>query len=360
MVPETMRGDHPDPAPAAERLGETLKQARERLSLSRHQAAQALRLPVKTVFALEEERHAELPEPAYVKGYIRAYARLLNLDHKALIERYAAAGVPGTELSVDNSIGNGLPNQRSVGLNLGVVVLVWVVLSAVWWISQDSGYFDTADFNGPIEAGEPAVIDAAIMDSSSSDAQPTVADEEPWRPPRDITQAQPTSHGADASGLSPSAPEMSAMGPLPTLEAAVTPNDEVSAVDVSPLHTEGPEVESADQIPARDDSHALAEAVDLGGASAPNGVTVAGPDVLRLDYNAESWTEVQDANGARLLYGLVPAGEVRRVEGAAPFRILLGNSRGVQVTINGQRFDHLPFARKNDTARFSVDRSAAQ
>lgn len=57
---------------------------------------------------------------------------------------------------------------------------------------------------------------------------------------------------------------------------------------------------------------------------------------LVLRCRGASWVEVRDASGRRLVYDLLHAGEVRRVRGTPPFRVLLGNAAGVQIEWHGR------------------------
>ncbi|GBE11616.1 cytoskeleton protein RodZ [bacterium BMS3Abin12] len=65
-------------------------------------------------------------------------------------------------------------------------------------------------------------------------------------------------------------------------------------------------------------------------ASAPS------PGELVLRCRGASWVEVRDASGRRLVYDLLHAGEVRRVSGTPPFRVLLGNAAAVRLEWDGR------------------------
>ena len=78
--------------------------------------------------------------------------------------------------------------------------------------------------------------------------------------------------------------------------------------------------------------------------------------LLELEYQADSWSEIQDAAGRKLSYGLVPAGSNLRLHGEAPFRVFLGYASGVTVYYNGDLYDHSPYQR-GDVARFRIGRA---
>jgi len=70
---------------AASAPGARLRQARERRGDSIAEVAQALKLAPRQVDALERGDYEALPGPAFVRGFMRNYARYLNLDPEPLI-----------------------------------------------------------------------------------------------------------------------------------------------------------------------------------------------------------------------------------------------------------------------------------
>jgi len=74
---------------------------------------------------------------------------------------------------------------------------------------------------------------------------------------------------------------------------------------------------------------------------------------LGLQFNQESWVEISDAN-RRLLFGLQHKGNRRELTGEPPFNLLIGNARGVDLTVNDEPFD-VPAARvRGKVARFKI------
>ncbi|HUQ16253.1 MAG TPA: helix-turn-helix domain-containing protein [Candidatus Saccharimonadales bacterium] len=62
------------------RLGEQLRQQRERMGLTLEQAAEDTRIREKFLVALENGDYQSLPGAVYTKGFLRNYAEYLNLD----------------------------------------------------------------------------------------------------------------------------------------------------------------------------------------------------------------------------------------------------------------------------------------
>jgi cytoskeleton protein RodZ len=76
---------------------------------------------------------------------------------------------------------------------------------------------------------------------------------------------------------------------------------------------------------------------------------------LEFAFEQESWAEVTDARGERLLFGLNAAGRTVRVRGAPPIAIVLGNANGVRLTVNGEPYEIPGAGREGALARFSVN-----
>ncbi len=45
-------------------------------------------MPLKTLNALEQDDYKSLPEATFIKGYYRSYAKYLNTDATAIIQRF--------------------------------------------------------------------------------------------------------------------------------------------------------------------------------------------------------------------------------------------------------------------------------
>jgi cytoskeleton protein RodZ len=71
-------------------------------------------------------------------------------------------------------------------------------------------------------------------------------------------------------------------------------------------------------------------------------------------YAADSWTEVYDATGRRLLYGLCTGPATRKLEGVPPLSVLLGDASGVTIEIGGRAASISRFVRADHTARFLI------
>jgi hypothetical protein len=114
-------------------IGPGLREARERQGLALEQAAAATSIQERHLRALEEERLERLPEPVYVRAFLREYATFLGLEPKRFLDEYAervAAAEPPAP--PDPPRRPHLPNTRLTG-GVAVALAVAVVVAVLAW-----------------------------------------------------------------------------------------------------------------------------------------------------------------------------------------------------------------------------------
>lgn len=120
-------------------VGEILRRAREAQGFSLAEVANALKLNIRQIEALESGRFDELPGLAFTRGFLRNYARLLRLDVAPLLANLDRPGdVASVELMPASNAHGDIPQEgrgrfrksilpgvlAAAGL-LGVVVAGW-------------------------------------------------------------------------------------------------------------------------------------------------------------------------------------------------------------------------------------------
>jgi cytoskeleton protein RodZ len=75
---------------------------------------------------------------------------------------------------------------------------------------------------------------------------------------------------------------------------------------------------------------------------------------IRLVFEEESWVEIRDRNDQTIFSQLNQAGTTRRVSGAPPLHIVVGNAQGVKMTYAGRDID-LARHTKIDVARLKLE-----
>lgn len=66
----------------------------------------------------------------------------------------------------------------------------------------------------------------------------------------------------------------------------------------------------------------------------PPPIIPVGQVTLQLEFTANSWAEVNDATGERLMFDIGQAGQTRMLSGKAPVRVVLGLATAVQMRVN--------------------------
>ncbi len=141
--PDYVSGNAPSNAPGSIAppplsVGTVLREARTRLGLNVADVANRLKFAPRQIEALEEDNFAHLPEMTFVRGFVRSYARLLQLDPAPLL-----AALPGADVQPVPPIANTLaeipfPNAYSARkpniIWLAAALAVAVVLALFAWL----------------------------------------------------------------------------------------------------------------------------------------------------------------------------------------------------------------------------------
>lgn len=117
--------------------GSLLKAARLRGGLSEREVAERLKILPEYVALLERDDYAALRSPAFARGYVKSYGRLVGVEQAALDRALDALAEPqaGTRHRVYT---RPLQLQRTgLGVAIGLGVLFLLVLT-LWWLRGDS------------------------------------------------------------------------------------------------------------------------------------------------------------------------------------------------------------------------------
>lgn len=163
--------------------GSRLKSAREAAGLSLDQVAQQLKLAPRQVKALEDEDFAQLPGRTFARGFVRNYARLLNLDGDALLSMLPdAAHAPALEapaLQPTGAMIAELPTTSAPKTNftrwLIPLVLVGCIVGAAAYEWYRGGLSSQGDASRPAPPETPRAAPAAPT-SSKELPNPLAAD----------------------------------------------------------------------------------------------------------------------------------------------------------------------------------------
>ena len=334
--------------------GERLQAARIKKGLSLEDVASRMHLSPSILEAIEENNFDEITAPIFVKGYLRAYARIVSLGEDEMIEQYV--DYYSEEDPPINSTSNMVPELSATDARIKwttyfVIVVLGVLLSAWWWnkqqnqeppVSLDVQSSDVqssrADENAGIEASVDNDIQARSETAVVADEGTTVVESE--SPDAAVTAA------ADSAAVSETAADEAVEEPVTAVvveaEAAV---DQASATDAVALPLE------TDSSSTTDDPSPQAIS---GTRDNPTMVAPSGSDKLKIIIHADTWADVKDSNNYQLVYDLLRAGSSVELSGMAPFSAFLGNGHGVEIQLNGEDVGFSSSIRDNNTARLKI------
>jgi len=318
--------------------GARLAAAREHAGMTVLQAAERLRLDVATLQALEAGRFEALGATVFVRGHLRHYAELVGLPVDEIEAGYTASSarlaaqpdlrrtttLPGNA----SSRGVSLPPRAAL---IGAIVLVLAAL--VWWAMR----VPPGRRHGAIPAvSSPAPAPASASRAANAAAKPAAS-----------SAANPAANSAVDAG--PETPAViAARGDAAASGKAAAP----ASRDAGPKDAGPKDAAAAFRDVVMAPRAAAATAADKDSAFSPK---LSGRVRLAIRFNQDSWIEVYDARGATLFHDFGGAGSERRVSGAAPLRVLLGNPDGVSVEIDGHPVALRPAADSGRPQRFLLD-----
>jgi cytoskeleton protein RodZ len=301
--------------------GKTLAAQREAMGWTVEQVADQLKLAVRQVIALEEGDYANLPGPAVVRGFVRAYAKILKLDAAPLVAQIALDTPVGGE-TASHTMRRDKPasfsqvrfptnGKRASKLPLGLIAAAVLLIG------------------GAAAAWQFGVIPASLLSRSAPAA--TTA---PAAPNSQLTvlpaPVQDKPVAADPAAVKPA----DALPPVITNSVPL-----ISVPPPSPAGAPAPGTGSPDVVapagvaPVVAPDGAPAPAAPAAAVSAP--AAAAAPDALVLAVREDSWIEVRPAKGRSLFSGMVKAGTIETVTVNQPVTLIVGKPGAVDATLRG-------------------------
>jgi cytoskeleton protein RodZ len=201
-------------------FGATLRNAREGRGVSLRQIANATKISVAALEALERNDISRLPGGIFSRAFVRSYAIEVGLDPEATIAEFVAhfpndsvtAGHPTSEQVEDNEAHES--DRRMAGTFLWLFLISIPVAGTVL-------YFATAGRR--VEQGAPPVVAAPASDAAGSADPPPIA-------VPDAALVTASAPPAAARTVTPPSPSPPATAPPPAPAAADTVGDHLTIV----------------------------------------------------------------------------------------------------------------------------------
>ncbi|MES2633784.1 MAG: helix-turn-helix domain-containing protein [Pseudomonadota bacterium] len=299
------------PAHEGPTAGALLRQAREAAGLHVAALAVSLKVPVRKLEALEDDRYDLMPDNVFVRGLAASVCRTLKIDPQPIMERLPQRAAPRlvrTDEGVNapfRAASDAAPPTWLAQLTRPVFLAVFaLLLGALILILLPTARDDLLPRarveTAPLPAATPMVIPGEAPAAAASGAAVPTA-------PAEVSAA-------------------AALEPTQALTLAPAASVAVPPVAVAPV-----------SVPASS-------------AAAP----VAEDSTVVFRAKGPSWVEVTDAKGAVALRKVLAPGEAVGASGALPLRVTVGRTDVTDVEVRGKPFDLAPHSKSDNVARFEV------
>lgn len=175
--------------------GQRLRAEREARGMSELEVARQLNLTVTYLKALEADDYERLPQATFIRGYIRNYARLLEIPSDDLVRTFdeVMEDEAASERAEEQEAARPARRRSSQRMLAGAALVVLAAL--VWWGMSDSG-----------QEGGPPAQESAATESSPASEMIAGEDSADTAEPEAVTGGQ-TQQGEPGAGAPAAAPE---------------------------------------------------------------------------------------------------------------------------------------------------------
>lgn len=150
------------------RVGDRLRAAREEARLDLNDIGTRTRIPVRHLEAIERGEFATLPSSTYAIGFVKAYARALDLDEAAFARDVRAELGRSEPLGRDTQFTELTDPARVPSRLLAITALVIVILAAVGYFAWRNQYFGETAPARTEAASTDAATPAAAVDTGGT------------------------------------------------------------------------------------------------------------------------------------------------------------------------------------------------
>lgn len=316
---------------AAAEIGQLLSQARQRRTLGQAEVARELHLTLRQVQVLEAGEFSRFQSMVFVKGYLRAYARLVKLDATQLLNLLDQAyPEPAPTIRTAARLPAGLrmdaPGQRLTGR--------WAPLAGLVGLLVVGGIlFNRAVLLGTLEGIDSPFGEVAIPVAGSPPAGAVL----PAAPEPGPDPMPPAAMGAAVEPL---------VEPVPPAGA------EAANPVPSPMPTPSPALPSSPLAPVADQPTGLPE--EPGADMPPADLE---KPLLHMEFAGDCWVQVKDVAGQVLHEQLHHKGDVVDIPADPPVQVWLGQASAVTMHYNGV-LAPVPVKPGYQSARFVLEDAA--
>lgn len=357
--------------------GQLLRAAREKRNLEPRDIAERLRLRLQIIELIEDDDYESFTSTTFVRGYLRSYAKALEIDDQEVFAAYDRLGMSepvGINMqSFSRRKKHEQNDSRLMFISYAILVIV-IGLAILWWWQEPEFQFGAGAESAALESeqlqepAQTAATDEAntVPDprsEGSATLEPREGDvaesREPLREDEvadgDVSTALSSTHPNDKDAVDEAAA---------TVETdAGQANEDQANEDQAPVVTDDPdEAEEPEQREVepqrstdryqRDGDAADAETAVVAPTTASAEATADDAELV-LEFAGDCWVKIEDASGEAIAFGVKPAGYQMPLNGEAPYTITLGAPEVVSINFRGEAVDMSQF-RSGRAASFTL------
>ncbi|MBA6233223.1 MULTISPECIES: RodZ domain-containing protein [unclassified Colwellia] len=298
--------------------GQILSEARNKAGLTQQDVADKLNFRLSLVDEIESERFdTRLPE-TFNRGYLRNYAKLVNVSQENVIVSYQQLNIAKAEASKLQSFSKGTEKLAESNRIMWISYFILAILigsTVVWWMQNNN------------EQGQPQTFQEDV------EIKITKSGTEKNEQPDSLAVPQVTeSLVAEVDVDNDNVGEASAA-------PSIVLNQEI--IDTSTLEADTESIKVAEQT--RADTTLVSEADETY-------VTLTN---VTFTFSGDCWVNISDATGERIAWGVKKLGYVMTISGQAPFDVTLGKPELVAINFADEVIDMSQFNMGN-IAKFTL------
>lgn len=281
--------------------GSMLSEARIKKGLSIDNVASRLNIRVALVKNIEADIFDQTLPDTYNRGYIKNYAKLVDLPVADIIAYYEKLNILEVHSTKMQSFSRGTMKKAENSMLMWITYLILAIfigLTVMWWLQEDKAPEPKAALSSetPIENTTNSNATDQLVETIASTVEDTANIES-------ITTE--TNHS--------------------TLDA--------SNIDSSEINTS--ETDSLEQS-------ALVENIGAEDITTVESEDVALTKVV-FTFSGDCWVNIQDALGERIAWGIKKSGYIMTIDAKAPLKITIGKPELVQINFGGESVDMSTF-----------------
>ncbi|MBW8190865.1 DUF4115 domain-containing protein [Neiella marina] len=316
---------------APETAGKILSDARKQMQLSVEDVAARLNLRANVIIAIDEDDEASLPSATFVRGYLRAYARLVGLTEDQVLQAYKGEAVQANMQSFSNRTSTERSDSRVMWLTYVIVLVLVACLVAWWWQKQQQSQLATQLSESTSVPSTSEQVADALDELVQSQSKAAV--EAPVSGPATMAQELSSDDSLDESAALSEAPLMDA--PQPDADTSLADNaisNELESDDSS-----APVVDATDDAMATSAEETSLQQAEQALATQQSPVQDELASV-RLILSKDCWMRVEDATGQVVAEGVKTASRDVMFEGVPPFSAIFGVPDAVTIEYQGELY----------------------